>query len=469
MRRRGGYLTGVLGVTVLAGLACGGVEELSDLIPAALEAEDPIVGIIANGDYPMAEAFLNRRFAEDPRDREAFLLLGDLNFRRGQDFNLKWKENLQRAQQAYMEGVRLDPRDCSAWTRLGVAVVAAATNPEIRVSPQDLAGLPVSAGWSACPGSGAILALEDQRTPLEVLENPDAREGDIVAKQRPYMVRWYESLGLSELTWKGSFRRERPDDGSLFVVLETPTTARGLGGAGGRTFTAPETVRISGRSGSEVTYNDRRSVATKPGIGKVLATACPGTKWEAGSDGFPSGYCQGVPYDGRFSPIYEPSLLQPTGHAFYEVSPAKGATIDRDGIVPGSVRCLHGPVERMIVDTPTCGVVYSVPIPVRRAIPTDAGLVAHSYEHADGMVRAKAMGAVWGDDAAARVAKGEVANGLPFPLFLASQPDLTGCKGRGVFTRATFDDDTARFTCTMNGTVYTFEDLVLVEQARAPR
>jgi hypothetical protein len=124
----------------------------------------------------------------------------------------------------------------------------------------------------------------------------------------------------------------------------------------------------------------------------------------------------------------------------------------------------------MIVDTPTCSITYEVPIPIRRAIPLDSGQVAHSYEHADGMRRARRMVAVWGAATADRVSRGEVTLTMPFPLFTASQPDLTGCKGRGVFTRSTFgDDDIARFTCTMNDTVYSFEDLILVKQARAPR
>ncbi len=50
-----------------------------------------------------------------------------------------------------------------------------------------------------------------------------------------------------------------------------------------------------------------------------------------------------------------------------------------------------------------------------------------------------------------------------------SQPDLTGCKGRGIYTRTTFDGNTARFTCTMNGMTYSFEDLQLVDRSRAPR
>ncbi len=456
-----------LGLTVVASLACGGAGELAEILPVEIVPEDPIRAIIANGDYPLAESMLNRRFAENPKDRDAFELLGDLNMHRGQNFNLKWQENLQRAQTAYVEAVRLDPRDCGAWTRLAMAVVSASTNPEIRVTPDDLAGMPVSDGWAACPGAASILALEDLRTPLQVLEDPDAVEGDLVAKQRPYLVRWYASMGLSDLDWKRSFRRKRAADGSLFVVLETPTTARGLHGSVARTITAPETVKIEGTEETEVTFLDRRSSASRPGSGKVLATACPGTHWEMGSDKFPSGYCQSVPYDARQSPIYDASLLTPTGHAYYEISPTKGATIDRDGIVPGSVRCLHGPVERMLVDTPTCSVTYSIPIPVRRAVSHERGLVAHSYEHADAMVRARRMGAVWGDEVAAHIVRGEIAVGMPFSLFVASQDDLTGCKGRGIFTRAVFDGRQASFTCTMDDMTYHFEDLVLVKLERA--
>jgi hypothetical protein len=112
-------------------------------------------------------------------------------------------------------------------------------------------------------------------------------------------------------------------------------------------------------------------------------------------------------------------------------------------------------------------VAYDEPIPQTRSLPVSSGRAAWSEEHAQRMVDAARGGALLGETVAPRLARGEVAVGLPYGLYVWSQPELTGCKGRGVFSKLRIVDGGLEFDCAVQGTQYTFRELAISQISEA--
>jgi hypothetical protein len=110
-------------------------------------------------------------------------------------------------------------------------------------------------------------------------------------------------------------------------------------------------------------------------------------------------------------------------------------------------------------------VAYDKAVSQTRSLPLSSGRTAWSEEHAQRMVDAARGGALLGEQNAARLARGEVAVGLPYGLYVWSQPELAGCKGRGVFSRLRIVEGGLEFDCAVGKTRYTFRELVLARIA----
>src|ERR1051325_5168517 len=106
----------------------------------------------------------------------------------------------------------------------------------------------------------------------------------------------------------------------------------------------------------------------------------------------------------------------------------------------------------MFVDVPSCKVAYDRAIPQKRSIPADVGLTAWSEEHAKRMVDAARGGPLFGDALADKLARGQIGPGLPYALFTWTQPDLTGCKGRGIYNKSQIVDGALEFSCKLGTT-----------------
>ncbi len=450
-------------VTVVWTLACGGV--VGDGDPGA---SDPAQILLDNREYAGAETNLKERLAADPGDPLAWRLLGDVSFVRGQDFKQRWKENLAKATDAYAKAVAADPARCRSWNRLATVVQARAAQEETLTPTETLDKLPWEDGWSNCPGP-ALLSLAENRLPTE--EELDtayekagkrATEYDATPLARPQLVKAHELLDYTGLSWKEGFDRPAPKSGGAFAVLKSPTPAAGVGGSKPRTFSHAEDITIQSASGGKLVYMDRRFPATKPDKGMVLAKGCPGTKWDIeGPDNYPMGTCVRGPESRRKSAVYSLDKLVSAGPAHWEHSTFPKARVSWDVIAEGSVVCTGGRVGRLYVDTPTCKVDYDRAIPQKRSIPAASGLSAVDRAHAEKIVRAKRLATLYGEDLADHLAAGEIAVGLPYTLVSYSLPVMTGCRGRGLYTKARIVDGSVTFTCPMEGYDHLFVDMEL--------
>jgi hypothetical protein len=462
-------------VVLGSSLACSGLlggREAALLREAELDAADEAERARLQGDFDGAEAILRRRLSADANDARGWRLLGDVNLTRGQRFQQRWKENLGWAIEAYERSVKLDPSNCMAWGRLSAAVLSAAENDEVRVARERLDALPLAKGWSACPGA-ALLQLELERKPtsaeLASARVPeDAGNLQRLAAAAPHMVAAVQKLDLSQLAWVSHLSWPEPAAGQPFVVLQVPTTGGSVEGSEPRTFSHPEWVVPSKRAGDRLVYPDRRFAAQVPQKAVTQATGCPGTTWtREGPERIPRGQCVAGPQDRSASPIYDPKLLQPAGVAHYHERSIKPAAIPWESVADKTVRCLGGSVGRLFIEVPACQVAYDEAIPQTRSLPVSSGKAAWSEEHAQRMVDAARGGALLGEPIAPHLVQGEVAAGLPYGLYVWSQPDLTGCKGRGVFSKLRIVDGALEFDCVVQETQYTFRELALTQIAGA--
>jgi len=450
-------------VTSLWTLACGGIGGGGD--PGAA---DPAQVLLDERNYAGAESNLKERIAANPGDALAWRLLGDVSFVRGQDFKQKWKENLSKATEAYVGAVSADPKRCRAWSRLAIVAQARAAQEETATPPEIFENLPWEDGWSNCPGP-ALLALAENWIPTE--ENLDkayeqagkrATVYDVTPLARPQLVKAYELLDYTDLSWKEGFDRPKPKSGGAFAVLKTPSPASGVGGSKPRSFTYAEDISIGSVSGGRITYMDRRFPATKPDKGVTLAEGCPGTNWDIeGPDNYPMGTCSKSAQSRRKSSVYSLDRLVPAGPAHWEHSTFPKARVSWDVIAEGSVICTGGRVGRLYVDTPTCNVDFDRAIPQKRSIAAEIGLAAVDRPHAEKIVRAKRLATLYGDELADRLANGEIAVGLPYTLVGYSLPTLAGCQGRALYNKAIISDGSVVFTCGIDGYDHTFVDLQL--------
>ena len=228
-------------ITLVLALACGGAMDGMGL--GKTEVVDPAAVALKNNDYKGADYILKERLAQEA-DGRSYRLLGDVNRLRGQKFHRMWKENLNRARDAYKEAVVLDPTDCQSWARLAVAVVAGTGLQETRVPDEDLEGLPYGEGKD-CPAA-PLLVLHHERQPSdEALEaatkelGKKASELDIVAKASPWLVDGYSGFDFAAMDWNNHFGDVKPTANGWFVVVDAPAQARGVGDAKGRTIGKP--------------------------------------------------------------------------------------------------------------------------------------------------------------------------------------------------------------------------------------
>lgn len=452
-------------------LACSGLlgdgREAALLREAELDAADEAEKARLEGDFDRAESMLRRRLAQSPDDVRSWRLLGDVNLTRGQRYQQRWKENLAWALDAWEKAVRLDPGNCAAWGRLAAGVVSAAEN-DATVVPRDrLASLPLQKGWASCAGA-TLLQIELEREPTAAeLASASVPEGagalQRLAAAAPWMADGVRKLPLDELVWESRLPWPDAQAGRPFVVLEVPATGGSVEGSEPRRFSSPEWVVPSRIAGSTLIYTDRRFPATVPEQAITQAPGCPGTTWtRSGPARVPVGNCVRGPQDPRASDLYDPKKLQPAGVAHYHERSIRVAAIPWETVAEKSVTCTGGPVGRLFIETPSCIVTYDKAVLQTRSLPLASGRTAWSEEHAQRMVDAARGGALFGEQVASHLARGEVAMGLPYGLYLWSQPEHTGCKGRGVFSKLEIVDGGLEFDCVVGQIKYHFRELSLV-------
>jgi hypothetical protein len=442
-------------------LGCGGLFSGPDPVAqeAELDAGDSAEQKRLRGDYEGAEKELKRRLNVNPRDARAWRLLGDVHFTRGQYYREKWSTNLGWAWDAYTSAVNVDPTSCLTWGRLAATAIAVSENPEFAIPRDQLDALPLEAGWEACQGA-TLLELEFRRVPEPRPES--LRE---LAGAAPWMVSAVVRQDHSSLSWKEVLARPELASGAAFVVFpKSPITAGSVDGSKPRSFTYPEWLTVGSASAGRIVYLDRRFPERVPAIGVTRAPACRGTKWELqGANKVPVGQCRAGPHDRRVSEVYDPNQLRPAGTSHFHQPSIAPATVDWNDVAEDSVSCTGGAVGRMFVDTPSCQVAYDRAIPQRRSISSDGtGLVALSAEHAAKMVDVANGQELLGNDLADQLARGRVAEGLAYSLFTLSQPDLTGCRGRGIYQKARFVEGAVEFECKLGAVTYQFREMTLV-------
>jgi hypothetical protein len=453
-------------------LACSGSDDVSAeaAAEAALDAEDPAEVARRAANYAEAERLLNMRLNADPNDARSWRLLGDVNFSRGQRYREKWQNNLVWAREKYTHSLTVDPTNCVTWGRLATAVVAAAENEVTRATPEELLGLPLADGWEAC-GGAPLLALEMAREPNDSQLTAARREltssatwGELQAAAAPWQKQAIDQAARADRDWRDLLVRPEPAGGGTFVVLDLPVTASGVKGAKPRSFTYPEWLSIGSVSGDRLVFRDRRFPERIPSSGRVLATACPGTKWNLdGPDNLPVGTCTAGRYDRTQSPVYDPDRLRKADLAFYHHPSISEAEIPWVDIADDSILCKGGPVGRRFEEIPSCEVSYDRAIPQTRSIPADVGLSALDQPHGEKMVQHLRAEAFWGPELADHLGRSRVALGMSYPEFVAAWPDLRGCMGRAVYQRSDIVDGAFEFTCTLSPWDFTFRDLTLID------
>ena len=380
-------------------------------------------------------------------------------FTRGQYFRERWGKNLGWAWDAYTSSVNVDSTSCLTWGRLAATALSASESPEFAIPRDKLEGLPLEAGWEKCKGA-TLLELEFRRA-----GDPPGSLKELAAAN-PLLVQGLLRQDLDALTWQEVMPRPELGSGSAFVVLPKATiTAGSVDGSKPRPFSYPEWITVGSASAGRIVFLDRRFPEQVPAIGVTRAPACRGTKWELqGANKIPVGTCRAGPHDARASEVYDPNLLRPAGTSYFHQPSITPATVNWEDVAEGTVNCTGGPVGRMFVDTPSCGVAYNRAIPQRRSISSDGtGLVATSAAHAAKMVDVANAEDLLGAATADHLARGRVAVGLPYSLFTMSQPDLTGCRGRGIYQKVRFVEGAVEFECTLGAVKYEFRELTVVD------
>ncbi len=459
-------------VGVILALGCTGLfgdGEGSFAEEAVLDAADPVEAMRERGDFAGAESVLRERLNANPEDARSWRLYGDLCFSRGQRYHQRWKENLAWAREYYTRSLTVDPTSCVTWGRLSVAIVAASENETIATPREELDALPLARGWESCP-SAALAEIELQRTPTDdefaaAASATSGGEFEVRAAAAPWQLEALRRVGLETLKWRPAYVAPEPGPDSTYVVLDLPVRARGVAGAKPRSFTYGEWLTVRRVDGEgRLVYLDRRFPERVPARGLTQATACEGTKWDLdGPDRVAVGTCVAGPQSRGASAVYDPALLRTAGVAHFHHPDFNRSMLDWSGIASDSVMCLGGPVGRMFVDVPSCQVAYDQAIPQTRSVPGDVGVTAVSREHGDKMVNTARSVPLLGPVAADKLARGDVALGMPYSLFAMSQPDVTGCRGRGVYTKSTIEDDGVGFSCTVGQWTYSFRELALVD------
>lgn len=461
------------GLTLAFALACGGADPGSAEAEAeaALDADDPAELARQAFNFQEAERILNQRLTADPGDARSWRLLGDVNWTRGQRYRERWKENLGWAREKYVHSLTVDPTNCVTWGRLATAVVAAQENELTRATPEELLGLPLEQGWEAC-GSAPLLALAFAREPTASQLDEARRKvgynstwGELQAAAAPWQVEAVQRAARLDREWKKLLVRPTPAAGGTFVVLgEWPIGASGVKGAKARSFTYPEWLSIGSVSSGRLVFRDRRFPERIPSIGRVKATACPGTSWDLdGPDNLPVGTCKAGVYDRSKSPVYDPDKLRNASYAFYHHPSIAEAQIPWVDIADDSILCSGGPVGRRFEEIPSCQVSYDRAIPQTRSVLATAGLAALDQAHGEKMVQHLRAKPFWGEELAAHIGQNQVALGMSYSEFVAAWPDLRGCQGRAIHNRADIVDGAFEFTCELEPWAFTFRDLTLID------
>ncbi len=456
------------GLVLGLSLACGTDAGLPGLGGGDKETPDPAEKLRRQGDFLGAEGLLEVRLAENPGDAEAFKILGDVKVSRAQKNRKKWVKNLKDALDAYKSAVMEEPTNCKYWNRLAFAVASASEDDQVKVSTAWLDELPLETGWFECPG-GSLAILEDNRAPTDEQKarasqamGGQASRYQLFAATKPDLVEGYKRINLGELEWKAPRQVVEPAEGLFFVILEGPVQARVDKGEGSRELLGPEWMSIVRVEDSSVVFRDTKVRSKTRAQGVVKAGACPGTSWSLGNDGMPLGYCVKGPYNPKRSRVYDPRRLKVASPSHYDQPTIEDAKVDGSTIVQGSVSCTGGAVGRLFVEEATCSVEYYRASAIHRIVPAAAGLVAETQEEAERMVDAYGMGAVYGPALGKRLARGEYAEGMPWPLWAQTrlQDDLYTCTGRRLLQRSWFKEDTVEFYCSVGRKHHHFRDFV---------
>jgi len=465
----------LLGSGLALSLACGGLLGDDAVSPdaaaeAAVDETDPAEAARRAGNYQEAERILNKRLSADNTDARSWRLLGDVNFTRGQRYRDRWKENLGWAREKYANALAVDPTNCITWNRMAVALSAAAQNEQIAATPEEIDALPLAEGWDACRGP-AMAAIEFAKQATDV-QYDEARKqtgyrgtwGEVQAVAAPWQVAAMQRVTNADLEWKDLLVRPEPARGETFVVLDFPVTANGRSGAKSRSFTYPEWISIGSVSGDTFVYLDRRFPMRIPSVGRVKATACPGTSWDNdGPDRAPRGKCVAGQYDRSKSPVYDPAKLRNADSVYYHHPSIGMAEIPFAKIADDSILCSGGKVGRQFEKIPSCQVSYDEAVPQTRAISSSVGLMAMDREHGEKMVRVLRAGNLYGEDIAAQLGRGRVAVGMSYTEFIEAWPTLKGCMGRALHTKSDIIDAGFEMECELGDWVFHFRDLSLID------
>jgi hypothetical protein len=462
----------VLTPTALLILACGGLQggpSADASAEAALDAEDPAEVARKAANYQQAETILNARLNANNADARSWRLLGDVNYSRGQRYGDVWKENLGRAREKYANALRVDPENCVTWGRMATALVAAQENEATRAAPDEIAALPLAEGWAAC-GGPVMVAVEFARQPTADELAAARRQADrsagwagLQAAAAPWQVAAMQRGAVADLDWTTRLVRPEPAPGGVFVVLDFPVSAQGVDGAKARGFDSVEWLTIGSVRGDQFVFRDKRFPERVPSVGRVKATACPGTSWTFdGPDRAPVGNCVAGTYDRSASPVYDPDRLRVADGNHYHQPSIDSAVISWDDIAEDSVVCSGGGVGRQFELLPSCQVSYDRAIPQTRAISSSVGLMAFDVAHAEKMARVLNAGALYGDERAKHLGRNEVAVGMSYTEFAEAWPDLKGCMGRGVYNKTDIIDGGMEFTCELGDWRFQFRDLALI-------
>jgi len=353
---------------------------------------------------------------------------------------------------------------------MAVAITAASLNEQIAATPEEIDALPLAQGWDACRGP-SMAAIAFAKLPTEA-QLDDARKatgyrgtwGEVQAAAAPWQVTAMQRIGNTDLGWKDLLVRPEPARGGTFVVLDFPVTAQGRSGATSRQFTYPEWLTIGSVSGDTFVFTDRRFPKRIPSIGRVKATACPGTSWDnEGPDRAPRGSCVAGAYDRSKSPVYDPDILRPADSVYYHHPSIGMAEIPFAKIADDSIVCSGGKVGRQMEDIPSCQVSYDEAVPQTRAIASTVGLMAMDQEHGEKMVRVLRAGPLYGEELANQLGRGRVAVGMSYVEFLEAWPDLKGCMGRALHTKSDIIDAGFEMECELGDWVFHFRDLALID------
>lgn len=467
-------LRGTAAITLLTGLACGGLMpvekgELRGIQPNP-DATDRAERARLNKDYQRAEAMLKDRLKDDPDDHHAWRLLGDVNLTRGQDYRKRWKENLVKAYDSYAQAVSLKPDDCSYWARLAAVVTMSYPAEGTRIDGATLEKLPIAKGWEHCAGP-ALVELELRRDPApEVLEKylEENRNADRWAQMKdlqPWVKDAWERVPLGQVSWIEDPTPVPLVAGLPFVVVQPPLQARGVGHEYHRGVNGLERFVTNRVSGDRVIFTDRRFPEKIPEKATVKAGACQYTTWKDDkTTGKAIGNCStGAFLRGR-SALYASSMLQSAGPGHYEHTSIAPAQIPGEEVLWDSVRCIGGPIGKKFEYTPTCKVEYDKPNWLQRSLPVDKVLGTRGDAHAEQILEAARMREIWGDELTERMIRGDIGVGMPYSVFRYAMTDLTGCQGRALLTSHLINGGEMEWTCFAGEDgkdAYTFVDLQL--------